>query len=80
MTQNLHLTWPQLRFSSAHRNYILIYDVASATRIARCQAVAKNGVLKASDAQDHKPMMEALERIDPIPSGWPKNEATTKDF
>ena len=46
-------------------------------RLRRYEIDLKNGVLKASDAQDHKLMMEALKRIGPIPGGWPKNEATT---
>lgn len=41
-------------------------------RLRRYEIDLKNGVLKASDAQDHKRMMEALSRIGPIPGGWSK--------
>lgn len=44
-------------------------------RLRRYEIDLKNGVLKASDAQDHKLMMDALDRMGPIPGGWPKADA-----
>ncbi len=44
-------------------------------KLRRYEIDLKNGVLKASDAADHKLMMEALDRLGPIPGGWPKSGA-----
>ena len=42
-------------------------------RARRYELDLKNGVAKAQGAEDHRLMMEAIDRIGAIPGGWPKS-------